>query len=279
MTSPGRISHRTTLPPPGTLTRVSTVASLLLAPNANPWTFEGTNTWILSSNAGDTYVVVDPGPDDDTHLAAVAESVRDRSEVEIWLTHHHGDHAGGAKRLGDMLNARIRCAHDDYDGIPLQDGEMLQVGSSKVQVLATPGHSADSVCFHLLDDHSVLTGDTLLGGGSPVVTPGLMGQMLESLRALASLGSTAPLGLPGHGAVIPDVHRAATHRLTARHERLKQLSSLLDKGFDDTAALVAEMYPHLDGWELVRAATGTVNAMRRYLDDGGVIDSTVTTVR
>src|SRR5690606_35631623 len=116
-------------------------------------------------------VVVDPGPLHEGHLAALAATGR----VElILITHHHHDHTEGSARLAALTGAPVRAADPAYcvGGEPLVDGEEIEAAGILIRVLATPGHTADSLCFVLPTDGehgSVLTGDTILGRGTTII--------------------------------------------------------------------------------------------------------------
>ena len=131
--------------------QVTESARCLLAPNASPWTLDGTNTWILTAPNSDRAVVVDPGPDDPAHLEAIHGSVDEHGlQVDVvLLTHGHIDHAEGARALGERLRVPVRAldpAHRLGDE-GLAGGDIVDVGDWRIDVVATPGHSADSLCF------------------------------------------------------------------------------------------------------------------------------------
>lgn len=202
--------------------RIETV----LAPNPGPMTLDGTNTYLLRGSGGT--VVVDPGPDDPEHVAAILDRTGGQVEL-ILITHRHADHTGASAALAAASGAPVRAAdteHCHHGGTPLVDGEQIVVGDVVVRVVATPGHTADSVCF-VLDD-AVLTGDTILGRGTTVLAlpDGTLTDYLSSLDRLEALGELSVL--PAHGPRLPslvDVVRAyRAHRL----QRLDQLRSALD---------------------------------------------------
>ncbi len=134
--------------------------TLVLAPNPGPMTLEGTNTWVLRTPGGDA-VVVDPGPLDEGHLAAVAAAGDVRAVI---TTHHHIDHTEGVERLLELCPRAALWQTDAEDG-------GLRLGDLELRRIATPGHSADSVTLvgGVGDERVVLTGDTILGRGTTVV--------------------------------------------------------------------------------------------------------------
>jgi glyoxylase-like metal-dependent hydrolase (beta-lactamase superfamily II) len=202
------------------------------ANNPSPMTLEGTNTWVLVEPGRHEAVVIDPGPDDASHRDAIMAAVgaKGASVGLILLTHGHADHAAGAAALADRAAAPVRAvapAHCSAGQQPLTDGEQLRVDGLHLDVIATPGHTADSVCFVIDADAALLTGDTILGRGSTVVArpDGALGDYLASLRRLRAMVDERPLlaVLPGHGPVIDDPAAKIDAYLQHRQERLEQV--------------------------------------------------------
>ena len=162
----------------------TTRAHCVLAPNPSPMTLDGTNTWILAEPGSPRAVVVDPGPGHDGHLRRVRDHVAAAGQrvAEILLTHSHADHAAGAAAFAALTGAPVRAADPAYrlgdEG--LAPGDTITAAGCEIHVVATPGHSADSVCLHLPADHALLTGDTVLGRAPP------------SLRTTATSPTTWP---------------------------------------------------------------------------------------
>jgi glyoxylase-like metal-dependent hydrolase (beta-lactamase superfamily II) len=211
--------------------QVTDLASVHLAPNPGPMTLDGTNSYVLRAGTGPA-VVVDPGPDDDGHVQALAgESV-----ALILITHQHLDHTAASQRLHEITGAPVRAPRpeDCHGGDPLSGGEHIAVGDLEIRVVATPGHTADSVSFFLPGDGpsgSVLTGDTVLGRGTTVVAhpDGSLGAYLESLGRLHALAAAHEIATiwPGHGPVIADALPALDHYLAHRKQRLDQVRDAL----------------------------------------------------
>jgi glyoxylase-like metal-dependent hydrolase (beta-lactamase superfamily II) len=238
---------RDTAPPrPGVPSPTTERATLVLAPNANAWTFEGTNTWLLAEPGSDVCAVLDPGPDDDDHLAAILAAAGERRIVAVLVTHAHHDHAELALRLAEVTGAPVRAAHPRLTDEPLQDDDEIAVGALTVRVLYTPGHTGDSVCFLLPAEGSVFTGDTVLGGGSPIVKPGRLGQFFDSLdRLSAVLAAPGSVILPGHGPALPDPLAQIERRRKARLRRVGQVVDAMAAGIQDPDDLVDHLYPDL----------------------------------
>ena len=233
---------------------------LFRAPNPGPMTLSGTNSWLLGGR-----VVVDPGPDDEPHLRALAA---ERPRLTL-VTHGHPDHVDGLPRWRTLVDAPVRAVSAEYTERPLADGETIELAGMTIRVLATPGHTTDSACFLVRygSDTVLLTGDTVLGAGTTVVMwpDGDLGAYLASLARLRELGAGVPV-LPGHGPALADCAAAADFYLAHRRARLDQVRAALAAGARGVDAVVARVYPDItDG---VRpAAELTVRAQLAYLSD------------
>jgi glyoxylase-like metal-dependent hydrolase (beta-lactamase superfamily II) len=226
-------------------------ATLLRAPNPGPMTLDGTNTWVLRGPGSAHAVVVDPGPLDAGHLAAVAAH---GPFAGILVTHGHLDHTEGVPELSRLTGA---------DVVHL-DGELILAGI-RVRAIDTPGHTRDSVCY-VVNDEAVLTGDTILGRGTTVVAwpDGDLSDYLRTLRGLAELGPLAVL--PGHGPALADCAGAARYYLHHREARLEQVRGALASGIAEAAEVVRVVYGDLDS-SLWPAAELSVRAQLAYLKD------------
>lgn len=203
----------------------------VLAPNANLMTLDGTNTWVLRPPGSDRAVVIDPGPPDAGHLDAVAEAAG-RVDV-VLLTHHHLDHSEAAKEFATRMGCGVRALDPEQrlGSEGLGEGDVVTVGDLELHVVATPGHTADSLSFVLPSERAVLTGDTVLGRGTTVVAhpDGSLGAYLASLQRLRDLCEEQGISnvWPGHGPVIADALGALDHYVAHRHERLEQVREAL----------------------------------------------------
>lgn len=251
------------------LQRGSALTRFILAPNPGPMSLEGTNSYLLRAPGDPGAVVVDPGPLEETHLQALAAA----GPVQlILITHRHADHTAGAARLHELTGAPVRAAdpaHCHGNGPVLRDGEVLSAAGVEIRVVATPGHTSDSVCFHLPGDAphgSVLTGDTILGRGTTMLDypDGTLADYLASLDRLEALGPATVL--PAHGPVLPSLEEIASAYRSHRLERLEQVRAALDSlGRDATAGDVAgAVYADVDP-SVRRAAETSVAAQLHYL--------------
>lgn len=254
---------------------VSDLAECVLAPNPSPWTLDGTNTWILGSRGG-RCVIVDPGPLTGGHREAILESVERRQSTvgAVVLTHGHLDHSEGARELANYLGVGVRAwdpalsVSGHVDDATLAHDDRVAVEGADIRVIATPGHSSDSVCF-LIED-SVLTGDTVLGRGTSMVAhpDGTLAEYLASLQILARVCSEHGVQrlLPGHGPVLEDPTRVVEYYVSHRHERLRQVSSAMKGGAVTAREIVDLVYADVPA-EVRPAAEATVLAQLEYLRD------------
>lgn len=250
-------------------------ARCVLAPNPSPMTLDGTNTWLIAEPGASTAVVVDPGPDEGVHLRRVC-SVAEQAGLRIAtiiLTHGHADHSAGARGLADLTGADVRAVDKAYrlgsEGLP--PGSVVSEGGCEIEVIATPGHTADSVCLYLRADQAVLTGDTVLGRGTTVIAhDGNLGDYLGSLDRLRSLADSTQLRalLPGHGPLLSDPLAVIDYYRTHRAERLAEIRAALAAGDRTRSDIVARVYADVDR-KLWPAAELSVRAQLAYLADRG----------
>jgi glyoxylase-like metal-dependent hydrolase (beta-lactamase superfamily II) len=239
-------------------------------------TLDGTNTWVLLEPGATEALVVDPGPLHEAHLRAVAGAVAARGArvAQTILTHGHADHAEGAGFFAQLTGAPTRAVGRGHDD--LGDGDVLRAGGLELRVVATPGHTSDSISFALAADHALLTGDTVLGRGTTVVAhpDGELAAYLESLARIAHLtgdGEVATI-LPGHGPVVPDASAMVAFYRVHRRERLEQVRQALAEGAasapDPVQAVVERVYADVPR-EVWPAAALSVAAQLDYLSGRG----------
>jgi glyoxylase-like metal-dependent hydrolase (beta-lactamase superfamily II) len=253
-------------------------AVCVLAPNPSPMTLDGTNTWIVAEPDSPLAVVVDPGPLDEGHLRQVIDTV-ERSGRRVGLTlltHGHWDHAEGAARFAELTGTAVRALDPALrlgdEG--LAAGDVVTTGGLELRVVPTPGHTSDSLSFHLPADAAVLTGDTILGRGTTMVAhpDGRLGEYLDSLRRLRSL--TVDDGvhtvLPGHGPVLDDAQGAVEYYLAHRAGRLAQVETAVERGHRTAGEVVAHVYADVDR-SLWPAAELSVRAQLEYLEEHGLV--------
>ncbi|TMM35728.1 MAG: MBL fold metallo-hydrolase [Actinobacteria bacterium] len=226
--------------------------TLVRASNPGPMTLDGTNSWVLGAPGGCT-VVVDPGPADEAHLATLAAY---RPSL-ILITHAHPDHVDGLPGLLDLLGEPHPTVWDRGEARRSLDG-------LDIALLATPGHTDDSVCFRVEagGERAVLTGDTILGRGTTVLD-GSLGDYLASLQRLEGLGAMPVL--PGHGPALADCGAAARAYLDHRQARLAEVRDALAAGAGTPREVVEIVYADVDP-ALWPAAELSVRAQLAYLE-------------
>ncbi|HVQ18028.1 MAG TPA: MBL fold metallo-hydrolase [Actinomycetes bacterium] len=251
-------------------------ARCVRADNPGALTLDGTNTWVLAELGASRCVVVDPGPDDATHVEAVLGAI-DSWQLQVALvvvTHGHPDHSGAVDALFAATGAPVRAFDPAWcrGTVPLAHDERLEVDGLTLQVIATPGHTADSLSLLSPVDGALVTGDTVLGRGSALVAwpDGQLGDYLDSLqelRRLAAAGLVLEL-LPGHGPQVSNALRALDNLLAHREQRLDQVRGVLDAGGTSVDAIVDAVYG-LPGPALRDAVVDQVKAQLEYLAGRG----------
>ncbi|MBA3311182.1 MAG: MBL fold metallo-hydrolase, partial [Nocardioidaceae bacterium] len=213
-------------------------------------TLDGTNTWVLREPGGSRSVVVDPGPLDATHLTRVAEVAGQVGAV--LLTHGHADHSAGARAFAEQAGCGVRALDPAfvYRDEGLRDGDVVESDGLEIRVVATPGHTSDSLSFLLPAEHALLTGDTVLGRGTTVVAhpDGVLEAYLGSLGRLRDLATEREIDViwPGHGAVLDRALPVLDHYLRHRAERLEQVREAVAAGAVEPADVVRLVYADVD---------------------------------
>jgi len=256
----------------------------VLAPNPSPMTLDGTNTYVVGSPGTGQAVVVDPGPDDPAHLAAVEAALAGRGArcVAVLVTHHHGDHAEAAQPWGARFGAPVAAADAAVAGPRgrvLEPGERLALAGTTIGVIPTPGHTADHLAFRL-ESGAVLVGDHVLGRGTSVVTypEGDVTAYLESLRRVHDLGPAALYC--GHGPELTeDPGAVLDFYLAHRAYREQQLLDALAAGPATVDELVATVYADVPRQVWPAAAQSTRATLAKLTAEGRVEPGPAETVR
>jgi glyoxylase-like metal-dependent hydrolase (beta-lactamase superfamily II) len=238
------------LPAPGRMARtveLEPLATRVLAPNPGPMSLDGTNTYFVGGPGSGRAVLVDPGPDDAGHLAAVEAALAARGAecMAVLVTHHHVDHAEAALPWAAHFGVRVAAgsaAVAGPGGQVLEPGQRLDIAGTTVGVVPTPGHTQDHLAFRL-ESGAVLVGDHVLGRGTSVVThpEGDVLAYLESLRRVHDLGPSALYC--GHGPELTeDPGAVLDFYLAHRAFRERQLLDALGQGPATVDELVATVY-------------------------------------
>jgi glyoxylase-like metal-dependent hydrolase (beta-lactamase superfamily II) len=266
---------------PGQVNEIAPDVRRLLANNPGPFTFRGTVSYIIGRGR---VAVVDPGPDDAAHVAALLNAVRGETVTHIFVTHTHRDHSPATAAIKKATGATVyaegphRSARPLHTGetsgldasndvgfrpdVRLKDGEVVNGQGWSIEAVATPGHTANHMAF-ALKGRGLFCGDHVMAWSTPVVAPpdGSMGDYMASLEKLRKRRESTYF--PGHGGVIRGAHRFVAYYIGHRQKREAAILHHLAHGTSDIPALVNAIYVDLDP-RLVRAAGLSVLA---HLED------------
>lgn len=274
--------------PTGTLMQLSPLVGRVLAPNPSPFTYTGTQSYVVGT---EEVAVIDPGPDDPAHLNALIVAIAGRPARAILCTHTHRDHSPAAAPLSERTGAPvIGCApltlDDDgpradaaFDaayrpGRVLKDGERVAGEGWTLQAVATPGHTSNHLCFALLEEEALFTGDHVMGWSTSVVSPpdGDMTAYMASMQRL--LDRDDVIYYPAHGDPVESPRRLVRGMMGHRKQREGQIVRFLQRhGASEIPSMVAEMYKGVDP-RLHSAAGRSVLAHLIDLDGRGLAAAT-----
>ena len=267
---------------PETVEEVAPGVRRLLADNPGPFTFKGTVSYIVGYGR---VAIIDPGPLDETHIAALLDAVRGETVTHVFVTHTHRDHSPAVPRIKAATGAMVLAegphrparplhvgeaprldASNDTEFRPdhaLSDGEVVVGAGWTIEAVATPGHTANHMAFALKEADLLFSGDHVMAWSTPVVAPpdGAMSDYMASLQKLAR--RPEPVYLPGHGGAVRDAPRFVAHYIRHRQAREASILHRLGEGEADIPALVRAIYVGLDP-RLMKAAGLSVLA---HLED------------
>ncbi len=268
--------------PPDTVEEVAPGVRRVLANNPGPFTFKGTVSYIVGRGE---VALIDPGPLDEAHIAALLDAVRGETVSHIFVTHTHRDHSPAVPRIKAATGASVLAegphraarplhvgeaprldASNDLEFRPdhaLADGEVVSGRGWTIEAVATPGHTANHMAFALREANLIFSGDHVMAWSTPVVAPpdGAMSDYMASLHKLARRAE--PVYLPGHGGAVREAPRFVQHYIRHRERREASILRRLGDGEADIPALVRAIYVGLDP-RLTRAAGLSVLA---HLED------------
>jgi glyoxylase-like metal-dependent hydrolase (beta-lactamase superfamily II) len=274
---------------PETVEEVAPGVRRMLADNPGPFTFKGTVSYIVGRGR---VAIIDPGPLDETHIAALLDAVRGETVTHIFVTHTHRDHSPAVPRIKAATGAMVLAegphraarplhvgeaprldASNDTDFRPdhaLRDGEVVAGAGWTIEAVATPGHTANHMVFALKKADLLFSGDHVMAWSTPVVAPpdGAMSDYMASLQKLAR--RPEPVYLPGHGGAVRDAPRFVAHYIRHRQAREASILHRLAKGEADIPTLVRAIYIGLDP-RLVKAAGLSVLAHLEDLVTRGLV--------
>ena len=239
---------------------VSPLIQRVVADNPGPFTFTGTGTYIVGRpTRGAPVAVIDPGPPDPAHLAALLAAVEGRRVTHVLVTHTHRDHAPLARPLAAAVGARVLAARppartfhvstaldEDHDAgfapdIALTGGETIAEEDWTLEALATPGHASNHMAFALREENALFSGDHIMGWSTTVVAPpdGDMAAYMASLEAVIARGFATIW--PTHGA---PVRETEPFLVAYRQHRLDREAQVLERLFAGDRR-ISEMVPRL----------------------------------
>jgi glyoxylase-like metal-dependent hydrolase (beta-lactamase superfamily II) len=264
--------------------QLSPLVRRITADNPSPFTFTGTQTYVIGQGE---VAVIDPGPNDPAHIDAIIGAVADERIVAILCTHTHKDHSPAAKPLAERTGApvmgcgplvledlgpRADASFDDTyaPGRIMADGETLSGPGWTLGAVATPGHTSNHLCFELVEEAALFTGDHVMGWSTTVISPP-DGDMADYMASLAKLESRSDaIYYPAHGDPVEKPQRFVRSLAGHRKQREGQILRLIDKGTEQITAMVPQMYAGLDE-RLFGAAGRSVLAHLLDLEQRGVV--------
>jgi glyoxylase-like metal-dependent hydrolase (beta-lactamase superfamily II) len=275
-------------PEPGRVDPVSPLVRRVLAPNPGRFTFRGTGTYLVGHGE---VAVIDPGPDDPTHVAALLDALAGETVTHILVTHTHGDHSPAARALQAATGAPTYGygphppadrAGDDATPVEeradlrfrpdvvLGEGDVVAGTGWTLEALHTPGHISNHLCFALPEESTLFSGDHVMGWSTTVIPPpdGDLGAYLTHLRRL--LDRDDRRYLPTHGAPVDDPHPLVRWLVAHRERRTEQILERLLAGDTTIERIVPVLYADVDP-ALHPAAARSVLAHLRHLRAEGQV--------
>jgi glyoxylase-like metal-dependent hydrolase (beta-lactamase superfamily II) len=276
---------------PGVVEEVRPGVRRILCNNPSPFTLTGTVSYIVGHGK---VAIIDPGPDDAAHAAALLDAVRGETVTHILVTHTHRDHSVNTPRIKTATGAPVYAEgphrasrprfesekHNPESGadrefrpdVQVKDGDVIEGEGWRLETVATPGHTANHLAFAWSERKSLFVGDHVMGWSTSIVAPpdGSMVDYMASLEKLAARGED--LYFSGHGPEIPDAQRYV--RFLIRHRQAREVSILhrLSKGEADIPTIVRAIYIGIDP-RLANAAGYSVLAHLEDLVGRGIVAS------
>jgi glyoxylase-like metal-dependent hydrolase (beta-lactamase superfamily II) len=267
---------------PGACVAISPMVRRIVCGNPGPFTFKGTSTFIVGAGK---VAVIDPGPADADHLAAILAAVACETVTHIFVSHSHADHSplaallkretgaavfGFGKISGDDGGERLD-AHIDFDFAPdqeLGDGDTVSGAGWTLEALHTPGHMSNHMCFALKEEAALFSADHVMAWSTSIIAPpdGNMGQYMASLELL--LERDEAIYHPGHGPSLPDPKSFVRGLIDHRRQREAAILAAITAGARDMGAVVDKVYGGLDP-TLKPAAMLSAAAHVRHLEERG----------
>ena len=261
----------------GVCDQLTPLVRRVIANNPGGFTFTGTGTYIIGNK---NIAVIDPGPIDNDHYNALIKATSGQEITHILLTHNHNDHSPLAKKLKSETGAKIyyknlsnvELAQDDFEegydrniegDIELKDGDKIETNEWSIEAIHTPGHTSNHICYALLDENILFSGDHVMGWSTTVIVPpdGDMDDYIISLEKL--LSRREEKFFPTHGPIIDEPKKLVSDYISHRLNREKQIIDAIKKGNNKISEIVKMIYKDVDKSLHPAAAMSTLAHLKR----------------
>lgn len=268
----------------GTVQQLTPHIRRIIARNPSAFTFTGTGTYIIGHG---NVAVIDPGPLMEDHINVLTEALKEETVTHILITHTHNDHSPGAQPFKEITGAPTYGygphgsgkegipleAGADTDFVPdieVRHGQIIQGDGWTLECVYTPGHTSNHMCYQLVEEKALFTGDHVMGWSTSVIGPpdGDMTAYMESLELL--LGRNDEIYWPTHGTCITDTKSYVQSFIDHRIERENQILDCLKQGVTRIEEMVPIMYTDTDRKLHAAAARSVLAAIYRLIDSGKV---------
>tara|TARA_B100001939_G_scaffold348207_1_gene374041 strand:- start:3264 stop:4151 length:888 start_codon:yes stop_codon:yes gene_type:complete len=271
----------------GVVTCLSPLVRRIVAHNPSPFTFMGTGTYIVGQG---TVAVIDPGPAMPSHLHALEQALEGEVVSHILITHNHMDHSPAARPFQKVVGGGIyafdpsqQTYSDNHteEGLDtsfhpdhlLRDGDVIKGNGWTLEVLHTPGHLSNHLCFALREEKALFSGDHVMGWSTTVISPpdGHMGAYLQSLERL--LARDDEIYYPTHGNPIPNPQHYVRGLIAHRQHREEQILQVIRTGAATIPEMVDIIYADVPSYLHPAAARSVLAHLIHMVEDGRLVTS------
>lgn len=272
----------------GRADRLSPLVGRVIANNPGPFTYTGTGVYIIGNHS---VAVIDPGPTLPGHIDALDQALAGRTVSHVFVTHHHVDHCplakplsekhgckvygyGAPKKLPDMGEVRLEAGDDlaFQPDVQIKDGDVFEGDGWTIEAIHTPGHTSNHICYGLMEENTLFSGDHIMGWSTSVVSPpdGNMGDYLRSLKRIRD--RKFDIIWPTHGPAITQPDAFVKAYIDHRYAREDQIAECLEQGLTDIPDMVRHMYADIDS-RLHPAAAHSVLAHINHMRETGRVSA------
>lgn len=269
----------------GICDQITPLVRRVIAKNPGPFTYTGTGTYIIGTKE---LAVIDPGPIDDNHLEAILNVTKDQKITHIIVTHTHNDHSPLSKSLQEKTGAliysynekHINTGEDNkfeegYDkdfkcDISVKDGDIIKGKDWTLEAIHTPGHTSNHLCYSLIEEEILFSGDHVMGWSTTVIVPpdGDMEEYMQSLEKLLLRNDRHYL--PTHGKMIENPHELVRKYITHRISRETQIKKAIESGNNKIMDIVKIIYTDVDSKLYPAASMSTLAHLKRMINNGQI---------